>query len=349
MSSNKKYLIVGAGLAGICVARHLQLRGVHVTLIDPSENKSSVIAAGMINPLVFRRMTKSWRVDEFLPYGEHFYRDMEKATGANFLHPIVIRRIFSSLQERGFWTDKQHLPDFSTYMETITEEDDHFNGGHNPFGTGRVKGSCFVEAEKFIHRSREFFMQNAEVINEAFDHAELDTAQLTYKKTTYSGIIFCEGYLGVNNPLFSGIPIQQTKGETLLIHCPDLKSAESLNRKCFVLPVGKDRYRVGATYVWNTPNDDITDEARNELREKFAVISDHSFEIEEQKAGIRPTTPDRRPVMGEHAEHKNIYIFNGLGTKGYMSAPLLAKELCDLILEGTPLHEEIIYSRFKKS
>jgi glycine/D-amino acid oxidase-like deaminating enzyme len=32
--------------------------------------------------------------------------------------------------------------------------------------------------------------------------------------------------------------------------------------------------------------------------------------------------------------YNHIYLFNGLGTKGYMMAPLLANEMADLILEG---------------
>lgn len=350
MSLQKHYLIVGAGLAGICIARQLEIKGQRITIIDNRQNRSSVVAAGMINPLVFRRMTKSWRVDEFLPFGYSFYREMEKVLNRTFFHNITIRRIFSSLQERGFWEEKQYNPEFCHYMEALTVQDDNFGGAHNPFGTGRVKRAAYVETNSFVTAFNDYFRENGVLLDESFDHSSFQPRTRTYRDVSYDGVIFCEGYLANKNPLFQDLPVQCTKGETITIHCPDLKTQESLNRKCFVLPLKtKDHYRVGATYVWNTSNDSATEEGRGELIEKFKVISDATFNISDQRAGVRPTTPDRRPIMGEHLEFKRIYIFNGLGTKGYMSAPLLSLELCNHITGGTALDPAISLTRFKKS
>lgn len=348
MSSSKHYLIVGAGLAGISLAWHLRKRGHRLTLIDNGKNKSSVIAAGMINPIVFRRMTKSWRADEFIPYAYAFYKELEAELGVNFFHPITIRRIFSSEQERGFWEERQNDSEFEQYITPITADDTHYLGGHNPYGTGRVKNASYIETQNFIHNVRNFFTQNCTVLSESFEHSAFDPKRPNYRGVSYDGVVFCEGFCAPENPLFNHLPVQQTKGETITIYCPDLKTNESLNRKCFILPLGKDLYRIGATYVWNTPTDELTSAAKEELSEKFRVISDLPFEMVDQKAGIRPTTPDRRPLIGEHADYSNIYIFNGLGTKGYMSAPLLSKELCDHILNGSALSEEVLITRFKK-
>lgn len=350
MSLQKHYLIVGAGLAGICIARQLEIKGQRITIIDNGQNRSSVVAAGMINPLVFRRMTKSWRVDEFLPFGYSFYQEMEKALNKTFFHSITIRRIFSSLQERAFWEEKQYNSEFCHYMEPLTSHDDNFGGAHNPFGTGRVKRAAYVETGSFVTAFKDYFREKGMLLNESFDHSCFHPQTRNYLDVSYDGVIFCEGYLAKKNPLFMDLPVQCTKGETITIHCPDLKTEESLNRKCFVLPIRiKDHYRVGATYVWNTSNDNPTEEGRSELIEKFKVISDVTFNITDQIAGVRPTTPDRRPIMGEHQEFKHIYIFNGLGTKGYMSAPLLSLELCNHITCGTALDPAVSLTRFKKS
>jgi glycine oxidase len=348
MSTDKHYLIVGAGLAGICLGWHLREKGCRITLIDDGQNKSSIIAAGMINPLVFRRMTKSWRADEFLPYARSFYTELETAFSVSFYHNVTIRRIFSSVQEREFWEEKQYHPEYTEYMTPISAKDDQFNKGHNPFGTGRVKGASYVKTQPFIESARAFFIKTGELKIDAFNHSSLDPERLCYKDNAYDGVIFCQGYLSPNNPFFKDTPIQQTKGETITIHCTELQTEESLNRKCFILPLGNDHYRVGATYVWNTPTNEITEKGKEELCEKFRVISGHGFDIKDQKAGIRPTTPDRRPVMGEHPNHKGIYIFNGLGTKGYMSAPLLALEYSEYLLDNVPLSEEVLLTRFKK-
>jgi glycine/D-amino acid oxidase-like deaminating enzyme len=78
----------------------------------------------------------------------------------------------------------------------------------------------------------------------------------------------------------------------------------------------------------------------------LASLGNYDPQILEQKAGVRPTVLDRRPLMGEHPAYQGVYIFNGLGTKGYMMAPTLASELADFMLEQKPLDPETDIRRF---
>ena len=55
---------------------------------------------------------------------------------------------------------------------------------------------------------------------------------------------------------------------------------------------------------------------------------------------------DRRPVLGEHPKYSKIYVFNGLGTKGYLLAPGLSKEMVNHVLHGTKIPDEYSISRF---
>jgi flavin-dependent dehydrogenase len=70
----KKILIVGGGLAGTTLAHQFLNHGCDVTILDKGENHATAIAAGMVNPMVFRRMNKSWRLDEFIFEAQKFYR-----------------------------------------------------------------------------------------------------------------------------------------------------------------------------------------------------------------------------------------------------------------------------------
>jgi len=65
-------------------------------------------------------------------------------------------------------------------------------------------------------------------------------------------------------------------------------------------------------------------------------------------AGIRPTTLDRRPFIGTHAVYKNLHIINGLGTRGILIGPYVAKKLFRSIEKGESLEEEIDIKRFEK-
>jgi glycine/D-amino acid oxidase-like deaminating enzyme len=186
------------------------------------------------------------------------------------------------------------------------------------------------------------------LVCEKVDYADIDPAASSYKGKKYDGIIFCEGVEVRHNPWFVNLPINDTKGETLTIRSTTLPETESLNRKCFTLPIGNNEFRVGATYDWNTYNADITEEGKKQLQEMLTYITDQDYSIIDQKAGIRPTTVDRRPLMGAHPTFKNLFVFNGLGTKGYLLAPLLAKELIDSILDGGILDKEVLVSRTLK-
>tara|TARA_B100000886_G_scaffold50907_1_gene31304 strand:- start:445 stop:612 length:168 start_codon:yes stop_codon:yes gene_type:complete len=51
--------------------------------------------------------------------------------------------------------------------------------------------------------------------------------------------------------------------------------------------------------------------------------------------------------VGHHKSYKNLYILNGLGSRGVLIAPTVAKNLIDFIEDGIPLSDEININRFK--
>jgi len=343
-NSKRKILIVGAGIAGVSVAIHSIRKGAQVTLIDNEKNFSSHIAAGMINPLVFRRMTKSWRVDEFIPYLKVFYRELETKTKASFFHEIPVRRLFSSEQEHDFWLKKQGREDFQAFMNKVTEEDYEYSGGKNPFGSGRVKETYYVDVKPFFESSKKWIRSHGSILNEEFDSEALKGTN--YKGVDYHDIIFCQGYLNPNNKWFGALPLAQTKGETLTIHSEELPENISLNRKCFILPKGNQQFKIGSTYGWDDPSTHTTEAAKNEMLNNLSFITDEKVTVVEQEAGVRPTTRDRRPLMGTHPELKNYHIFNGLGAKGFMLAPLVSLEFVEYVLEGKELDKEVDIKRY---
>ena len=188
-NSNNPIIIVGAGLAGLSVAVRLIHRGEKVIVYDNGINHSSIIAAGMINPLVFRRMTKSWRVDECLASLNSFYVDLELFGGKKFHHPIQIRRMFSSEQEQELWEQKQHLEAFKPYMAELTEEDHLYNKAINEFGSGRVKNASYVDTSAFLEIAKSFVEAKAELRKETFDPSRISGNE--YAGVHFKAVVFC--------------------------------------------------------------------------------------------------------------------------------------------------------------
>lgn len=345
----KKHLIIGGGLAGVTLAWQLIKKGQAVLIIDNKQNKSSSIAAGMINPIVFRRVTKSWRVDEFLPVAKDFYKEVEVATGSQFFNSIKIRRFFSSEQEKNYWKQKQEEESYSTYLSP----EESFKHEHispiNNLGSAIVKNAYRVNAQDFMQKMHNLFETDNCLNYESFNQTKLKPDKLIYNGTKYDSVVFCCGSDQGSIPYFNSVQIQHTKGQVLTINATQMLEEETWNKKGFILPIGSNSFKVGATIERNTNNTRITEEGRNELLEVIKGLYSGSHAIIDQVAGIRPTVYDRRPVMGEHPQHKGIYIFNGLGTKGYLMAPLLAQEMAGFMIEAKDLHEEVQLSRFYKN
>ena len=340
-----KNIIVGGGIAGISIAFELLKRKKEVIVIDKKTNTASEVAGGIINPIVFRRTTKSWRIDEMLPKAINFYKQLEVLFHQQFISPIIIRRFFSSEQESETWAKKQTKEGFTDYLAELTEEDYLFSEVKNEFGSGRVKNAYWINTKMFIEATRAFLKKENIYKNEPFEYNEINLDKKTYKNIPFNRIFFCEGHQVKNNPFFNKLPISWTKGQLLTIKSQKLYNKTLLNRKCFVLPKEKNVFLLGATYEWNATNYKTTNDAQSELLQKFNYISDEKPEIICQEAGIRPTTPDRRPFIGCHSIHKNLFIFNGLGAKGYLIAPLLSKELIESILENKNLNSETSIQR----
>ncbi|PKP14923.1 MAG: FAD-dependent oxidoreductase, partial [Bacteroidetes bacterium HGW-Bacteroidetes-23] len=144
------------------------------------------------------------------------------------------------------------------------------------------------------------------------------------------------------------LPLDGTKGELLIIKSKALKLDVILKSSVFIIPLGNDLFKVGATYNWEDKTATPTEEGKNELLSDLKSLLTADFEVIEHLAGVRPTVKDRRPMLGTHPKHPKLHVLNGLGTRGVMLAPDMAKMLFENIENQIPLDKEIDIKRFKK-
>jgi len=141
-----------------------------------------------------------------------------------------------------------------------------------------------------------------------------------------------------------------TKGELLIIKAPNLDLDVVIKSSVFILPIGNDLYKVGATYDWKDKTNVPTEDGKQELIEKLSELISCDFEIVKHFAGVRPTVKDRRPLVGTHPAHPQLHVLNGLGTRGVMLGPYLANQLFQHIENDIPLEKEIDIIRcYKKN
>jgi glycine/D-amino acid oxidase-like deaminating enzyme len=104
---------------------------------------------------------------------------------------------------------------------------------------------------------------------------------------------------------------------------------------------------VGSTFIWDDLEETVTDIGRKEILSKLNKIITDDYTIVDENAGIRPAMPDRRPVMGQHPDYPQMYIFNGMGTKGVSLSPYFATYFLDSIDNDTEVFREISVKRFE--
>lgn len=322
-----EFFIVGQGLAGTLLAHEMWQNKIDFRIVtSPQKSKASMVAAGMINPVVFKRMTKSWMVDELLPVMKETYNELENILGERFFFEKDILKPLSE-QEMLLWKERSVEPGLIKYIRSPNDKNgiEHIK---TAVGYGRVTGSGFVHLSKFLHASEQYFRKKKMIIDSTFSFHNYNPEDINYtiEDITASKIVFCEGHHLSENPLFNFVKLKPVKGEILLVHVPELSEEYILNKKVFVLPVGNKRFKVGSTYDWEDLSEQITEKGKSSITERLENLIKTDYAIEYHWAGIRPTVIDRRPVLGYHPKFKNLSVFNGLGTKGVMLAPSFAKE-----------------------
>ena len=343
------YCIVGLGLAGIAVAEELEKRNLDFRVYDFGSNSSSAVAGGLFNPVILKRFTPSWNAEEQMAKSLPFYENLEKKLGEKFINYFSIFRRFHSAEEQNDWmvaSDKNNL--LNWLIPKVVKID-------NPkiqadFGYGEVKGTGNIDTEKLLQAYKVNLKNRNILMEEHFDHSKLNVQNefLEYKGERFKNVIFCEGFGFQNNLWFSYLPINGNKGEYLTIHAPGLKLDKVIKSSMFIIPQGNDYYKVGATYAHHDRTWEPTETARAKILKDLEKVLKCNFEIVDQVAGLRPSTVDRRPVVGTHPDHLNLHCCNGYGSRGVLIAPVMASELLSKIENEGTINTQADLSRFTK-
>ena len=337
-------IIVGQGLAGSIMAWTLLLNGKTVAVIDNGHSSSASLAAiGIYNPLIIKRLRKSWMALELIGHSKTFFNKIEKELGKKLLFERPIHRIFSNEEEEKIWAEKSGMDAWEPFIGSS-----EISISKKVFSSGKVKNTGWVDIPLFLELTKSHLRGHAHFVTDQLDYSNIKTDSdiVQYKGLKAKKMVFCEGYKMLDNPYFNKLPLNPVKGEILVIQDPELKLSDILKTSFFISPLGNDTYKVGATFQWDNLNETTSSKARETLLEKIKPFISDKMEVLDQIAGVRPTVKDRRPLIGRHSELKDLYIFNGMGTRGIMLAPYFAQQLHDYIYAEKELFPEVDIQRF---
>ena len=342
------YIIVGFGVAGFSFAQQLEENKKNFVVFDNNSQQSTRIAGGMFNPIILKRFTPAWQAAEMLPYALLQFQKAEIKYQEKFIHYIDIYRKLTSIQEQNDWMVAMDKPVMRDFMYSISNK--NIDGVEAPFGFGMLKGTGIVNVPKVLDLAIANLQKYNKLIQQAFDYNALQIldTHIEYKDIKAKKIVFTEGFGLKNNPFFNHLPLQGTKGEMLMVET-ETPIPHIVKSAVFLAPnVENDKqFYVGATYNWEDKTNEPTSEAREHLEMKLQKLYSKSYKVVLQKAGVRPTVKDRRPLVGVHNQYKNVAVLNGMGTRGVILAPTTAKQLFNFMEFDMPLSKEINIERFE--
>ena len=337
-------VVIGAGIAGTTLALYLRKSGRKVLLIGDKAESSSHVAAGIVNPITGRKFVLSWNFPELIEEAKSFF---QSHTFPNHFKNIPVYRALKQVGDYNEWDAKSTQPTIVEYGKSIGDHDffsniwaDEVQDWLKISHGGRLDIPSFLkDAHKELQRDNAFLERRIHVSDLLVQDRRI------YLRDIDAGEIFLAEGVGPQNGLLGSTPLRPAKGEVLLLKAEDLPENLILKNQFFLVHLQEDTYWFGSNYQ-RSSNALPTKKTYNEMISFLKKNACFPYKIIAHRTGLRPTIPDRRPVVGRLPNSINCYIFNGMGSKGSSLSPWCARQLVDFLDKGMELDREIDSMRY---
>jgi len=377
--------VIGAGIAGLVVARALGLRGIKVTVIDRAAEplaEASGNPAAVVEPQVARGGAGRALHEAAFLYARRFYEGL----GPDYY------RACGTLHQAG---DEDAVVRFQQIIEGDDAPDPLFTSERWTDGSDAllIPMAGIVEPPRLRRALAEGLDLRLDVeVTGVRQAAGGWTVQMDQGSLTVDAVVIAGGTGSAAFVHDPALPMTARRGQISLIPPVDGISVQDINHVMsyggYLTPAVEGtngRFHVlGATFDAADPTDEgwraVTAASHGENRDKFLnALPDLAMPNVKEwqgRTGLRATTPDRLPVAGGVVDEpqfleafaalrtgakgvdfppvpyqSGLYVLTGLGSRGFATAPLLG-ELIAAEMTGTPaplphdLREAIHPARF---
>jgi glycine oxidase len=323
---NAEILIVGQGLAGTLLAWELEKAGVSFAIADAGPAiAASQVAAGIVNPITGRRLVKSWRIDDLLPAARSAYRDLEAELHVELWREMRMRRLYANKREARVLVEKEGRGELAPFL-----------GATDELGFW-IEGAAQVDLRLLLATARERWRLHGRLQPQSGPQAPDEG---------YACVVDCRGAARTEGDRFAFVPWVYSKGELLEIRVEGAVAGTILSDGHWVLPFGDGTCWVGATHEPGVCNREPTARGRSVLVDAAHRLLGRPFQVIGHRAGVRVNLPDKRPVAGLHPSERRYGLINGLGSKGVLWAPWLARQWVRQFCERRAPDSEVDVARF---
>ena len=320
--------VIGAGVAGLCCALELSLRGVNVDVVERGvvlgDGSCSWQAGGMLAPWCERATTDAVVASMGAPsigwWVRHFPGTVRKGS-------LVVA------QPR----DAADLARFAQRTERFEWADAERIAALEPDLAGRFRRALFFPDEAHLDPRRALAALVARLADGGVDIRF--GVEMSPEDAPGDMVVDCRGF-AARDALSD---LRGVRGEMVVVRCRDVSLSRPIRMlhpriPLYIVPRGDGRFMIGATMVESEQQGPATVRSTVELLNAAYALhtSFGEAEIVELGADLRPTFPDNLPRVERQGR---IVRANGLFRHGFLLAPALAREVAGLIVESTDLLE----------
>jgi glycine oxidase len=341
-----KVLIIGDGLAGALMAWECQERGLDFEQWSNGSPAASDVAAGMFNPVSFRRILPQWDAANHSARAREVFGAIESKLGIELWHDVPIVRVFPDEQYAELWSERANGGhEVSPFIETLASKDLH-PSIKAPHGAGIVREAGWVDVSSLTEKSRAFWQDREQWKSQSWSMDE-------GCPTGFGAVIDCRGVGAAEDLAAFGLELRRNHGEVITVQTEAGWGDETVNNVTWALPLGSGAYRIGSTYRWDIDEPIVLKETLNHLVSRVNLARTDSAlllsDVTSHRAGLRPSCFDRRPILGRVTSEASWYVVcTGWGTRGVSIGPTMVDWTIDAML-GVTSHvpDEVHPKRFR--
>ena len=328
------FIVIGAGIAGLLSA--YMLRDYKILLIDKKGilEGASAAAGAFLFPKISKKSTYTDFINKAILKSFEFYESLGIDTHKKGV--LLLPR------------DKKDIEKFKEYEKYIKLPFEKKDGGFF------FKDGGFIEVDEVREKIKVSFLK--EEVSELKKEGEFWRVNDILAKN----VILATGYENLLDIPY--IKIRAVWGERIEINGKWQGNFDIYYHKnCSVAKI-KDKLRIGATHKRDCLECKINETEALELIQKAReIIKINEFEIDSIKGGFRAASVDYFPVVGKVIDvkktlqnqiriikgenpkkifyHKNLYIINAMGGRGFSNAVICASMLKKHILKNLDLNK----------
>lgn len=340
-----EFLIVGQGLAGTALAWRLLERGRRFLIVDRDEPLTcSKVAAGLVTPITGMRLTLNWRYSELYPEAVRFYREKERLLGGKFFFPRPVVWLFKNEREQEIWQRRLEDPEVRRFVNNAAQNpivDDSRIA--NERGGFQLKHAGFLDTAAYLSASRRHFealgaWQSGAVTD---DDLAVTEGDVQWRGDSFGTVVFCQGWEAAKSRWFSWLPFGPAQGTILTFSGSSGERRRIINRGCWVVPRADGTFRAGSSFDLQFDQPHVPcDKSVREVEDRLRHLLRSGFEVQERQTAVRPIIKHCKASIGRHPAHPQLACLLGLGSKGVVRSPFLARRLVDHLLDGVSLDRE---------